>query len=168
MAIKPVPDGDPIPKPELTGESPRRKFPESPWGSPIPIGDGDGDVNRFSDGDGDEAEKRGWGFVYSIKHGDEDLNVLRVLVLGSVDEDLNVFSTWMAFGGNTSDLGSFREEMDKIIDLHQIHEEVLFTESGDGIAGIKRRRHDLSSDDVRDLVTTSGRGRLKEDLESST
>ncbi|GKD25562.1 hypothetical protein Tco_1231776, partial [Tanacetum coccineum] len=42
---------------------PRRKIPESPWGSPIPIGDGDGDVNRFPDGDGDEdgneAEKRG-------------------------------------------------------------------------------------------------------------
>ncbi|GJZ96281.1 hypothetical protein Tco_0668615, partial [Tanacetum coccineum] len=37
------------------------KIPESPWGSPIPIGDGDGDVNRFPDGDGDEAEKRGWG-----------------------------------------------------------------------------------------------------------
>ncbi|GKF41539.1 hypothetical protein Tco_0124881, partial [Tanacetum coccineum] len=43
-----------------------RKIPESPWGSPIPIGDEDGDVNRFSDGDGDgdgdEAEKRGWGW----------------------------------------------------------------------------------------------------------
>ncbi|GJU73129.1 hypothetical protein Tco_1264534 [Tanacetum coccineum] len=66
MAIKPVPDGDPIPKPELTGESPMRKIPESPWGSPIPIGDGDGDANRFpdgnGDGDGDEAEKRGWGW----------------------------------------------------------------------------------------------------------
>ncbi|GJY66375.1 hypothetical protein Tco_0468613 [Tanacetum coccineum] len=29
---------------------------------------------------------------------------------------------------------------------------------GDGVAGIKRRRHDPSSDDVRDLVTASGRG----------
>ncbi|GJY78691.1 hypothetical protein Tco_0484492, partial [Tanacetum coccineum] len=40
-----------------------RKIFESPWGSPISIGDGDGDVNRFpdgdEDGDGDEAEKRG-------------------------------------------------------------------------------------------------------------
>ncbi|GKD71026.1 hypothetical protein Tco_1325116, partial [Tanacetum coccineum] len=39
-----------------------RKIPESPWGSPILIGDGD--VNRFpdgdGDGDGDEAEKHGW------------------------------------------------------------------------------------------------------------
>ncbi|GJT72870.1 probable auxin efflux carrier component 1b [Tanacetum coccineum] len=85
--------------------------------------------------------------------------------VGVFDE---VFSTWMAFGGNTRDLGSFGEETDKITDLHQIHEEVLFTERGDGVAGIKRRRRDLSSDGVRDLATTSGRGRLKEDLESST
>ncbi|GJT85381.1 hypothetical protein Tco_1067098 [Tanacetum coccineum] len=79
-----------------------------------------------------------------------------------------VFSTWMTFGGNTRDLGSFGEETDKITDLHQIHEEILFIECGDGIAGIKRRRRDLSSDGVKDLATASGRGRLKEDLESST
>ncbi|GKE29973.1 hypothetical protein Tco_1445357, partial [Tanacetum coccineum] len=30
-----------------------------------------------------------------------------------------VFSTWMAFGGNTRDLGSFGEETDEIMDLHQ-------------------------------------------------
>ncbi|GKD78377.1 hypothetical protein Tco_1340998, partial [Tanacetum coccineum] len=81
---------------------------------------------------------------------------------------VGVFSTWMTFGGNTCDFGSFREETDKFKDLHQIHEEVLFTERGDSVTGIKRRRHDLSSDSVRDLVTASGRGRLKEDLESST
>ncbi|GKE69015.1 hypothetical protein Tco_1527087 [Tanacetum coccineum] len=73
----------------------------------------------------------------------------------------------MAFEGNTRDLGSFGEETDKITDLHQIHEEVLFTERGDGIAGIRRCRRDPSSDGVRDLAMTSGRGRLKEDLESS-
>ncbi|GJV11927.1 retrovirus-related pol polyprotein from transposon TNT 1-94 [Tanacetum coccineum] len=39
---------------------------------------------------------------------------------------------------------------------------------GDGIAGIKRRRRDLSSDGVWNLATASGHGRLKEDLESST
>ncbi|GKE11516.1 hypothetical protein Tco_1415067 [Tanacetum coccineum] len=38
----------------------------------------------------------------------------------------------------------------------------------DGVTGIKRRRRDLSSDGVRNLVTASGRGRLKEDLQSST
>ncbi|GJW38155.1 hypothetical protein Tco_0064000 [Tanacetum coccineum] len=40
--------------------------------------------------------------------------------------------------------------------------------AGDGVAGIKRRRRNLSSDDVRNMATVSGRGRLKEDLESST
>ncbi|GKD94349.1 hypothetical protein Tco_1374186, partial [Tanacetum coccineum] len=39
---------------------------------------------------------------------------------------------------------------------------------GDGIASIKRCRRDLSSDGVRILALASGRGRLKEDLESST
>ncbi|GJU43985.1 zinc finger, CCHC-type containing protein [Tanacetum coccineum] len=64
--------------------------------------------------------------------------------------------------------GSFGEETDEITDLHQILEEILLTERGNGIASIKRRRHDPSSNGVRDLVTASGRGRLNEDLESST
>ncbi|GJT36911.1 MAK10-like protein [Tanacetum coccineum] len=72
-----------------------------------------------------------------------------------------VFSTWMAFGGNTRDLGSFGEETDEITDLHKILEEVLLTERGDGVASIKRRRRDLFSDGVWNLETTSGRGRLK-------
>ncbi|GKE92208.1 hypothetical protein Tco_1573303, partial [Tanacetum coccineum] len=59
------------------------------------------------------------------------------------------------------------EETNEITDLHQIHEEILFLERGDGVAGIKRCRRDLSSDDGRDVVTESGRGRLNEDLESS-
>ncbi|GJY41395.1 MAK10-like protein [Tanacetum coccineum] len=42
------------------------------------------------------------------------------------------------------------------------------TERGDGVAGIKRCRRDLSGDGVRNLAMASGRGRLKEDLESST
>ncbi|GJS83423.1 hypothetical protein Tco_0749964 [Tanacetum coccineum] len=77
-------------------------------------------------------------------------------------------STWVAFRGNTRDLGSFGEETDEITDLHQIYEEILFSERGDGVTGIKRRRCDPSSDDVRDLVMTSRRGRLNEDLESSS
>ncbi|GJS78565.1 zinc finger, CCHC-type containing protein, partial [Tanacetum coccineum] len=84
--------------------------------------------------------------------------------VGVFDE---VFITWMVVGENTCDLGSFGEETNKITDLHQIHEEVLFTKRGDGVIGIKRCRRDLSSDDVRDLAMASGRGRLKEDLESS-
>ncbi|GJY62316.1 retrovirus-related pol polyprotein from transposon TNT 1-94 [Tanacetum coccineum] len=44
----------------------------------------------------------------------------------------------------------------------------MHTVRGDGVAGIKRRRRDLSGDGVRNLAMASGRGRLKEDLESST
>ncbi|GJR68882.1 putative reverse transcriptase domain-containing protein [Tanacetum coccineum] len=83
-------------------------------------------------------------------------------------DDEGEVTTWMAFGGNTRDLGSFGEETDEITDLHQILEEVLLTERGDGVASIKRRRRDLFSDGVWNLETASGRGRLKEDLESST
>ncbi|GJT16339.1 hypothetical protein Tco_0875045 [Tanacetum coccineum] len=57
--------------------------------------------------------------------------------VGAFDE---VFSTRMAFGGNTHDLGSFREETDEITDLHQILEEVLLPKREDGVAGIKRHR----------------------------
>ncbi|GJS57040.1 hypothetical protein Tco_0651824 [Tanacetum coccineum] len=67
-----------------------------------------------------------------------------------------VFSTWMAYGENTRDLGSFGEETDEITDLHQIHEEILFSERGDGVACIKRHLRDPSIDGVRDLVTASG------------
>nr|GEX45224.1 MAK10-like protein [Tanacetum cinerariifolium] len=42
------------------------------------------------------------------------------------------------------------------------------TGARDGVAGIKRRHRALSSDGVRNMATASGRGRLKEDLESST
>ncbi|GJR55202.1 ty3-gypsy retrotransposon protein [Tanacetum coccineum] len=65
--------------------------------------------------------------------------------VGVFDE---VFSTWMTFGGNTRDLGSFGEETDEITDLHQILEEVMLTERGDGVTSIKRRIRDLFSDDA--------------------
>ncbi|GJW67973.1 hypothetical protein Tco_0122397 [Tanacetum coccineum] len=73
----------------------------------------------------------------------------------------------MTFGGNTRDLGSFRGETDEITDLHQIIEEVLLTERGDGVTTIKQRRHDIHGDSVRDSATPSGRGRLKLDLKPS-
>ncbi|GJX46971.1 hypothetical protein Tco_0272161, partial [Tanacetum coccineum] len=79
-----------------------------------------------------------------------------------------VFSTWMAFRGNTRDLGSFGEEMDEITDLHQILEEMLLTERGDGVASIKQHRRDLAGDGVWTLATTSQRSRLKVNLEPST
>ncbi|GJX34609.1 hypothetical protein Tco_0246166 [Tanacetum coccineum] len=81
---------------------------------------------------------------------------------------VEVFSTWMTFEGNTRDLSSFGEETDEIMDLHQILEEVMLTEREDGVTSIKRRRRDLFSDGVWNLETASGRGRLKDDLESST
>ncbi|GJW39227.1 hypothetical protein Tco_0065072 [Tanacetum coccineum] len=43
----------------------------------------------------------------------------------------------------------------------------LFRVRGDGVASIKRRRHDLSGDGSRKLTMTSGRNRLKSDLEDS-
>ncbi|GJV83790.1 retrovirus-related pol polyprotein from transposon TNT 1-94 [Tanacetum coccineum] len=56
-----------------------------------------------------------------------------------------VFSIWMAFGGNTRDLGSFGKETDKTTTLHQILEEVVHIECGDGVAnslnGIVRNIH---------------------------
>ncbi|GJU59925.1 hypothetical protein Tco_1237691 [Tanacetum coccineum] len=79
-----------------------------------------------------------------------------------------VFSTWMAFGGNTRDLGSFGEETDEITDIHQILEEVLLTERGDDVASIKRHRRDSSGDGVWTLATASQRSRLKVNLEPST
>ncbi|GKD74812.1 hypothetical protein Tco_1333094, partial [Tanacetum coccineum] len=44
-----------------------------------------------------------------------------------------VFSTWMAFGGNTCDLGSFREETDKTTTLHQEPGRIIHSEPGDGV-----------------------------------
>nr|GEU51895.1 hypothetical protein [Tanacetum cinerariifolium] len=73
----------------------------------------------------------------------------------------NIYRNMSQGDGNTHDLGSFGEETNEITDLHQILEEVLLTERGDGVTGIKRRRRDPSSDSqrfidgVRDLVTTS-------------
>ncbi|GJR61218.1 ribonuclease H-like domain-containing protein [Tanacetum coccineum] len=71
------PDHSSLPESSTLRRS-RRKIPESPWGSSIPIGDGDGDVNRFPNGDGDgdedEAEKRGWGWVEAMNQEMEALN----------------------------------------------------------------------------------------------
>ncbi|GKB20539.1 hypothetical protein Tco_0854462 [Tanacetum coccineum] len=55
-----------------------------------------------------------------------------------------------------------------ITDFMVIFDEKNLGQHGDGVAGIKRRRRDLSSDGVRNLASALGRGRLKEDLQSST
>ncbi|GJZ91390.1 hypothetical protein Tco_0663317 [Tanacetum coccineum] len=79
-----------------------------------------------------------------------------------------LMSTWMAFRGNTRDLGSFGEETDEITDLHQDSPRILFSEHGDGVTGIKRRRRNLSGDGVWILVTVSQHSRLKVDLKPYT
>ncbi|GJW85327.1 hypothetical protein Tco_0158472 [Tanacetum coccineum] len=78
---------------------------------------------------------------------------------------MKVFSIWKAFRGNTRDLGSFGEEMDKTTDLHQNLLKIILTERGDGVASIKQRRHDLRSDGVSTLATPSEHGRPKGTLE---
>ncbi|GKA98687.1 zinc finger, CCHC-type containing protein [Tanacetum coccineum] len=78
-----------------------------------------------------------------------------------------VLNIWKAFGGNTHDLGSFGEETDKTIDLHQNLLKIMLTERGDGVASIKRRRHDLQSNGVSTLVASSEYRRPKGTLEDS-
>ncbi|GJT91938.1 hypothetical protein Tco_1080783 [Tanacetum coccineum] len=56
---------------------------------------------------------------------------------------IQVYSTWMVFGGNTLDLGSFGKETDKTTTLHQILEEVVHIECGDGVACFKRRPQEV-------------------------
>ncbi|GJT98872.1 hypothetical protein Tco_1094390, partial [Tanacetum coccineum] len=68
-----------------------------------------------------------------------------------------VFSTWMAFGGNTRDLGSFREETDKTTTLHQEPRRNIHSEPGDGVAAIKRQRKTF-------MVTASEIQRWRQDV----
>ncbi|GKA19477.1 hypothetical protein Tco_0699392 [Tanacetum coccineum] len=103
----------------------------------------------WSDSDEEGEEKTRMKNVLWLKHP------MRFLALRWHLVEIHV--TWAHFG----------EKTDEIMDLHQILEEVLLTERGDGVASIKRRRRDLFSDGVWNLETASGRGQLKEDLESS-
>ncbi|GKE27247.1 hypothetical protein Tco_1442631 [Tanacetum coccineum] len=52
-----------------------------------------------------------------------------------------VFNIWKAFGGNTRDFGSFREEIDKTTDLHQ------------HLSRISTQRLETASQNTRDAVT---------------
>ncbi|GJW65469.1 zf-CCHC domain-containing protein [Tanacetum coccineum] len=60
-------------------------------------------------------------------------------------------------GKNLGNVGVIKEGwVNDTIFMKKVSFEVLKDERGDGVAGIKRRRHDLSSDGVRNLATTSG------------
>ncbi|GJY29793.1 hypothetical protein Tco_0405560 [Tanacetum coccineum] len=61
-----------------------------------------------------------------------------------------LMSTWMAFGGNTRDLGSFGEETDEITTLHQSQRRKGHIDPGDsvtitcdGVRTSKRRRQEI-------------------------
>ncbi|GKB89447.1 retrovirus-related pol polyprotein from transposon TNT 1-94 [Tanacetum coccineum] len=76
--------------------------------------------------------------------------------------------TWMAFGGNIHDLGSFGEGRTRSQTYTKSLKDLCIQWLEMVSQGIKRCRRDVSSDGVRNFATSSGRGRLKEDLESFT
>ncbi|GJS97336.1 hypothetical protein Tco_0804304 [Tanacetum coccineum] len=79
-----------------------------------------------------------------------------------------VSSIWKAFGGNTHDLGSFREETDKIMNQHQDSSRFKVLEPGSGVTTYTRRRHTSSSDGVTTSLDGVSPHRLNSDLEDST
>ncbi|GKB77374.1 hypothetical protein Tco_0944269 [Tanacetum coccineum] len=90
-------------------------------------------------------------FNHRINEGDEESVSCAICLDDFEDFEVSINHTWIAFGGNTRDFGSFGEETDEITDLHQILEEVLLTERGDAVviylvtaSGIYRRRQDVA------------------------
>nr|GEV31359.1 putative reverse transcriptase domain-containing protein [Tanacetum cinerariifolium] len=77
------------------------------------------------------------------------------LALGWHLEEIHV--TWAHLG----------KKQTRLRTCNKIHQEVLFTERGDGVTAIKQRRRDLFGDGVRILATASQRSRLKVNLEPS-
>ncbi|GJV17938.1 hypothetical protein Tco_1363261 [Tanacetum coccineum] len=102
-----------------------------------------------------EDKRRGVEYVMSKILGFyKECLELRLEYLTGMDDKGEV-TTWMAFGGNIHDLGSFGEETDKTTDLHQDSPRIMFSERGDSVRSTKRRRRDLFGDGVIDLVTAS-------------
>ncbi|GJW50738.1 hypothetical protein Tco_0092089 [Tanacetum coccineum] len=91
----------------------------------------------------------------AVANVDYIFHLLKPLTLGWHLEEIHV--TW----------AHLEKKRTRLRTCTKIHHEVLFSERGDGIAGIKRRRCDLSGDGVWLLVMASQRSRLKVDLEQS-
>ncbi|GJX88335.1 hypothetical protein Tco_0340349 [Tanacetum coccineum] len=106
-------------------------------------------------------------YVSAEKACQQALWMKQALVDYDIKLDDILMSIRKAFGGNTRDLGSFREEMVKTTDLHQNLLKIMLTKRGDSVTSIKRRRHDLRSDGVSTLVTPLEHGRPKGTLEDS-
>ncbi|GJU77855.1 hypothetical protein Tco_1274925 [Tanacetum coccineum] len=90
--------------------------------------------------------------VADLKNPLEDSAGRRFLALGWLWEKIHV--TWAHLEKKRTRLRTYTKSLEDLCI--------------DGVVGIKRRRRDVSSDSVRNFTTASGRGRLKEDLESST
>ncbi|GKA73968.1 hypothetical protein Tco_0780270 [Tanacetum coccineum] len=128
------------------------------WDKPPKDGDGAWHAKiRIIDPDGEEFTKTLQSIPTTRKLSETESRKAHLLEDKQIPS-VEVFSTWMAFGGNIRDLGSFGEETDKITDLHQETDKkrTIYVVAGDGVAGIKRRRRDLYSDGVRNFATTSG------------
>ncbi|GJX85956.1 hypothetical protein Tco_0336730 [Tanacetum coccineum] len=101
--------------------------------------------------------KKHYGFKLGRKaHLLEDKQIPSVGVFDEV--------TWMAFGGNTLDLGLFGEEMDEITTLHQSRrrKSVQTLETASQILAMASK---VLKDGVRIIVTASKHNRIKEALE---
>nr|GEU99482.1 hypothetical protein [Tanacetum cinerariifolium] len=85
---------------------------------------------------------------------------------------VRVFDEFLALGCHLEEIHMTWDHLEKkqtrLQTCTKIHQEVLLTERGDYVPGIKRRRRDLSGDGVLILATTSKHSRLKVDLEPST
>ncbi|GJW77132.1 hypothetical protein Tco_0138814 [Tanacetum coccineum] len=90
------------------------------------------------------------------------------LRLTDVSDDDNVFDFLRFIEQQIDEFGGQDgSRKTHLLEDKQIPSAWVFDESGDGVATIKQRRHDIHGDGVRDSATALGRGCLKVDLEPS-
>ncbi|GKC14463.1 hypothetical protein Tco_1011245 [Tanacetum coccineum] len=75
---------------------------------------------------------------------------------------------YLAFGGNTCNLGSFGEETDKTTNQHQDSSRFEVSAAGDGVTIYTRRHHTSSVDGVTTFLDGVSPYWLNSDLEDST